>query len=238
MFLTVLLLVVHGVNTKSLAMEGVQNIPPVVKIIKPTDGLQVKWNMLVPYEIEVADQEDGTSEYDEINASEVILQVKYTTDTARVIEHIDRQSQQMPTGLKWISRSNCFSCHRPYSTLIGPSFADVANKYADEAGATVYLLDKIIGGSKGLWGDVEMPPNPELEEEKVKDMVQWILDECDEDDVQYYVGLSGAFRTRESQPAGSEGYYVLSAFYQDYGTEEELYDEVMGEAVVILRVVE
>jgi len=213
------------------------NSPPEVRIIKPQSALNAKANTLVQFEIEVSDQEDGMSEYDEINGSEVILQVNYFADTLNVAAHLDQQLAQMPTGLRGISRANCLSCHRPHSRLIGPTFAEIAMKYQDTYDAVNYLQEKIIAGSKGLWGEVEMPPNPEITDEQAKDMVEWILDECTKDDVEYYVGLSGVFRTKLSTE-GNEGHHVLTAMYQDHGLANQLHTELMGKHSVVVNVSE
>src|ERR1700733_8471460 len=60
-----------------------QNQPPVVKLINPKNNATISLNTPVSYEITVADKEDGDSKYDEINAKEVLLEVRYLKDKAR-----------------------------------------------------------------------------------------------------------------------------------------------------------
>jgi cytochrome c len=57
--------------------------------------------------------------------------------------------------------------------VVGPSYKDVAKKYTanDEA----MLAEKVIKGSKGVWGPVPMPPNPSVKPEEATKLVKWIL---------------------------------------------------------------
>ena len=60
---------------------------------------------------------------------------------------------------------NCMACHAVDKKLVGPSYKDVAKKYAGDAKAVDALAVKIVKGSevgKGNWGAVPMPPNPQV----------------------------------------------------------------------------
>ena len=78
-------------------------------------------------------------------------------------------------GLAKISQSDCLSCHKISEKLIGPSYQDVANKYAGSDTAVNYLVGKVIKGGKGVWGQVPMTPHPLLSEADVQQMVKYIL---------------------------------------------------------------
>jgi len=79
-------------------------------------------------------------------------------------------------GLELISKSNCPTCHKPDEPLTGPSFHDVANKYAGGGDSAIaYLTNKIINGGTGVWGQVPMTPHPELKPEEATAMVKYIL---------------------------------------------------------------
>ncbi|MEY3477389.1 MAG: hypothetical protein RLY65_1789 [Pseudomonadota bacterium] len=52
---------------------------------------------------------------------------------------------------------NCLACHAPDKKLIGPSYKDVAAKYAKDAGAAKNLAQKIQKGGVGVWGQIPMP---------------------------------------------------------------------------------
>lgn len=72
------------------------------------------------------------------------------------------------------AKNNCVACHQVDAKLVGPSFKEVAAKYAgkdDEAG---YLVSKIKGGSTGVWGQIPMPPNVNVSDDDAKALAEWI----------------------------------------------------------------
>lgn len=71
--------------------------------------------------------------------------------------------------------SGCFTCHNAERKLIGPSFRDIAQRYRGSAAAAEGLFEKVKSGSRGVWGDVPMPPNAHLKDEDIKALVRWIL---------------------------------------------------------------
>ncbi len=83
-------------------------------------------------------------------------------------------------GLELIGASDCTTCHRLHKEAagasIGPSYSEVAAKYAPAADTTVdRLVHKIITGGSGVWGTVPMTPHPALAPADVKEMVTYIL---------------------------------------------------------------
>ena len=72
-------------------------------------------------------------------------------------------------------KSNCMSCHAVDKKLVGPAFADVAKKYAGDKAAADALATKVMKGTKGAWGPVPMPANPQVNEAEAKKLVAWVL---------------------------------------------------------------
>ncbi|MBY4598268.1 c-type cytochrome [Ottowia caeni] len=70
---------------------------------------------------------------------------------------------------------NCMACHSVDKKLVGPSYKDVAAKYAKDAGAADALAAKIIKGSSGVWGAIPMPPNATLSPADAKTLATWVL---------------------------------------------------------------
>ena len=68
----------------------------------------------------------------------------------------------------------CTVCHAVDSKLVGPSYKDVAAKYAGQADAIDVLAAKIKNGGSGNWGQIPMPPNAVTEEE-AKALAKWVL---------------------------------------------------------------
>ena len=71
---------------------------------------------------------------------------------------------------------NCFACHRIDRTTLGPSFRNIAAKYVEDKGADVLLAKKIREGSVGAWGQVPMPPQPQVTEAEALTLARWILE--------------------------------------------------------------
>ena len=69
----------------------------------------------------------------------------------------------------------CMACHTVASKLVGPSYKDVAAKYAKDAGAEARLALKIQKGSSGTWGPIPMPANPQVSDAEAKKLAKWIL---------------------------------------------------------------
>ncbi len=79
-------------------------------------------------------------------------------------------------GLALIGKSDCLTCHKVDEAINGPSYRQVAEKYASQGAAAVPVLaEKIIKGGSGNWGTVPMLPHPTLSHEDAEAMVKYIL---------------------------------------------------------------
>ena len=72
-------------------------------------------------------------------------------------------------------KKNCMACHLVEQKVIGPSYKDVALKYAGQNDAVAKLSQKVMKGGAGVWGPVPMPANPQVSEAEARQLVQWIL---------------------------------------------------------------
>ncbi len=72
-------------------------------------------------------------------------------------------------------KKNCMACHAIDKKLVGPSYKDVAAKYAGQKDAVDKLAQKVVKGGSGAWGAVPMPANPQVTEAEAKQLVGWIL---------------------------------------------------------------
>jgi cytochrome c len=70
---------------------------------------------------------------------------------------------------------NCMACHAVDRKLVGPSYKDVAKKYAADKSAADKLAQKIQQGGSGVWGAVPMPANPQVSEADAKKLAAWVL---------------------------------------------------------------
>lgn len=70
---------------------------------------------------------------------------------------------------------NCMACHAVDKKVVGPAYKDVAKKFADDKGAVDMLANAIMKGSKGVWGPVPMPANPQVSAAEAKELATWVM---------------------------------------------------------------
>src|SRR3954465_11406352 len=70
---------------------------------------------------------------------------------------------------------NCMACHAIDKKLVGPSYKEVATKYAGQSDAADKLAAKIQKGGSGVWGPVPMPANTQVSEAEAKKLAAWVL---------------------------------------------------------------
>lgn len=85
-------------------------------------------------------------------------------------------AQQAPVvDQKFVASKNCLSCHSAQRKIVGPSFKDIAAKYANQPEAAAHLAEKIRKGGSGVWGPIPMPANPKVNEQDAKLLADWVL---------------------------------------------------------------
>jgi cytochrome c len=73
-------------------------------------------------------------------------------------------------------KANCTACHAQAAKMVGPSWTEIAKKYKGDAKAPAMLAKKIKAGGAGNWGAVPMPPHPNLKDNELTALSQWILE--------------------------------------------------------------
>jgi len=74
-----------------------------------------------------------------------------------------------------MKKNGCNACHSEDKKIIGPAYQDVAAKYKGDPTAVAKLSEKVKKGGSGVWGEVPMPPNPQVSDADIKKMVELIL---------------------------------------------------------------
>lgn len=72
-------------------------------------------------------------------------------------------------------KMTCLTCHATDARGVGPSYREVARKYAKDKDAETKLLAKVRKGGSGTWGKVPMPPMDSVPESDLKALIKWIL---------------------------------------------------------------
>ena len=73
------------------------------------------------------------------------------------------------------TKKNCMACHAIDKKQVGPSYKDVAAKYAGQKDAVDKLTQKVMKGGAGVWGAIPMPANPQVSAAEAKQLVDWIM---------------------------------------------------------------
>lgn len=213
--------------------------PPEVKIEQPDDSRSFHWGSRVRYEIRVSDEQDGDSRYGEINPYEVLLEITYLpgekknqleknkTDLAGSDEH---------QGLSIIRKSACFSCHADKTSLVGPSFSEIADRYNPDIDILEHLGKRIINGSSGQWGNFGMPPNEELSLEESVAIADYILKQGSRNDRWIYSGLEGVFQVIDKPENDEQGIYILTASYVNHGIKDEPDTGLRGDHSIVFEI--
>lgn len=170
------------------------------------------------YAVTVTDKEDGSTTDGKIAAERVKITLDYHPqgfDMAAIAQ--GHQRAELP-GKVAIAESDCKSCHLIDQKSAGPSYRDVAKRYAKDVRAVEVLSDKILNGGSGNWGEVAMAAHPQLSKEQAGQMVEYILSLASEDKVKS-LPLRGKSEFAAVPPPGpaATSAYVLTATYEDNG---------------------
>lgn len=80
-----------------------------------------------------------------------------------------------PDGKALIAASDCLTCHKEDTKVIGPSYVEVAAKYENTPDNVKLLAEKVMKGGTGVWGQIPMSPHPNLSQTDADAMVKYIL---------------------------------------------------------------
>ncbi len=190
------------------------------------------------YTVAVSDAEDGTSQDGKITAEEMAITFDYVPSGFDPIEVASHQAGADllaidAIGKNLIESSDCVSCHQFNKNSIGPSYEEVAKKYAFTPENKILLRDRIINGASGIWGDHAMAAHPELSEAHAERMVNYIMIFMDEKPTVKKLALKGSITPEVPDGEDGEGVYVLRAAYTDKGMGEV--KALLGEQIMTLR---
>lgn len=240
LYYTVVLIVLAVFSNTSFAYleKNFDNSSPKIAITSPLNNGLFSWNATIRYSIKIIDNEDGSSEYDEINAKEVLLEVCYLKDASKVKTYLAGKANMVKEnkGLTILRNSDCFTCHASKNKLIGPSFELIAKRYPVNKNSLERLTKKVMNGSTGIWGKVAMPAHPAMKNDEIREMISWILTNNSNPNISYYPGIEGAFRTKvkTAKEKGKE-ILVITASYTDHGEKGSAQNKKYGQYTVLLN---
>jgi len=214
------LMVIWPENISSYKTQEIR--PPKVKILLSQKSEEFyTWDEHVRYSIDVSDTIDGDSKYGEINVTEVVLEIEFLPITEgeelneEEIKDKIKIAEKEPEhiGLSLMKNSTCFGCHADKTKHTGPSFSEIGERYENTSSNIESLAGSILGGSKGVWGNIEMPSNPDLTILETEGIATFILNQGAKKNNWILPGLEGTFRIIQKPENEVKGLYVLTASY-------------------------
>jgi len=80
-------------------------------------------------------------------------------------------------AMSLLQNNACLSCHAMDHKVVGPSYHEVATKYAGDAQALEKVTSSIQQGGSGKWGNVPMPGFAQLNADDLKKLAAFILEQ-------------------------------------------------------------
>lgn len=166
----------------------------------------------VEYNVAVADKGDS------IAAGNLFVSTDY-------IRGFDRAEQSMGhqivsgtiAGKNIMLSSDCKTCHKVDEKSIGPSFTQVAQRYTNKPEAPAYLVEKIIKGGAGVWGETAMPAHPTMKEADAGQIVQWVMSLANKANTKKSLPQAGKVVPVAPNQKERRNTLVLQATYTDNG---------------------
>ncbi len=103
------------------------------------------------------------------------LATYYNRDSAPPPADASAPAESGDAVTRLLTTNACVACHQLDKRMVGPSFREVAAKYAGDPAAAGALAKKIKEGGAGSWGTVPMPPNAAISDADLTQVVGWIL---------------------------------------------------------------
>lgn len=72
------------------------------------------------------------------------------------------------------TKNACTACHAMDKKVLGPSYQDVAQKYAGQKDSVAQISESIRKGGSGKWGAIPMPAQPALSDADLKALATWV----------------------------------------------------------------
>lgn len=177
-------------------------------------------NSSFDYSVDVKDTEDGTLG-NGIDPSSVTFTADYLErghDVAQIIQghQANMEASAHLVGKALFEGSDCKACHQIKEKSVGPTLTLIADKYAGNEAAIATLIDKVIKGGSGVWGDLMMSAHPQLTKGETEKMIRYIIS-IDNKSVKAGLPPKGTYALNKHKATDKEGTYIFTASYTDKG---------------------
>jgi cytochrome c len=184
----------------------------------------------VSYSVKIEDKDDPSQP----DLANLVVSADYVEGSDKAAANMGHQVlTEAMMGKNLMLSLDCKTCHKEAEKSIGPSYVDIAKKYEKDPKAESYLVDKIIKGGGGVWGEVAMAAHPNLEPGDARQIVHWIQSLTAEKKVVKSLPPTGTVQPTLNKPAKDNGLLYISAAYTDKGGNN--IKPLTGNAVLALR---
>jgi cytochrome c len=97
--------------------------------------------------------------------------------TAVLLASVAMTPRQASASAELAAKAGCSGCHATDKKLFGPSYTEIAARYAGNPKAAALLVERVRKGSKGVWGPAPMQPIPaaRISDSDLTAVIAWIL---------------------------------------------------------------
>lgn len=129
----------------------------------------------IAYAVNVKDKEDGSTQKGGIDNKSIYVKVDYLSgpDKAQVVGH--QVITALMEGKNLVATLDCKACHKENEKSVGPSYGMISDKYKNDLKNKNYLSNKIIKGGSGVWGEVAMAAHPNIKQDELDLIIDYIL---------------------------------------------------------------
>ncbi|EON75322.1 Cytochrome c551/c552 [Lunatimonas lonarensis] len=169
----------QGLESRSVIPIAVGNEPPVIHL-RWEGNRSFYWGRpSVAYKADVDDKEDGSLEAGDISESDVVVTWDFLEEgfdkAISEMGHQQTENSAQLLGQNLLVKSGCNACHGMENASVGPSYQAIAERYVTDTEASGALIQKVIHGGGGVWGERLMPSHAHLKSTDIAQMVDYIL---------------------------------------------------------------
>lgn len=187
------------------------NAEPVVDILLKGNRSFYFPGKPVGYEVKVTDE--GA----QVDMNNLFISTDYLQGNEDLAAEGHQHVPETVLGKNLAMNMDCKGCHKIDEKSIGPSFAAVAQRYKDSTRIGTFLIDKIIKGGGGRWGENAMPAHPNLKQADAKTIVTFIMSLASKEKIKS-LPPTGTINPTPPLAQKQNTMFSLTAAYTDQGS--------------------
>lgn len=179
-------------------------------------------NQAFEYAVRIKDKEDGELGKG-VSNSGVRMNIKYLPEGLEDGEVPDAHKftdilpEQFLRGRTLLLKNDCKSCHATNKKVAGPSYQSIAKKYKSTQKDINYLINKVINGGSGVWGDVAMAAHPQITKAEAAEIIKYVLNTTAKNAAQKPLPPKGKYIPKSVAGSNENAVVILRAAYTDKG---------------------